>query len=151
MALTVSFYENVKYNSMKTWKLTGKNRLIKVVAPLSAITNNLGYVTQEKFIDGLTPLQIERDLGLKPKMLITGAKIYRLMRLPKLEEFENRLSTSFPGGSVFEWQQISEQEFKERDFWPPGKGFPQWQVTTKIPVELISSLLPYEPYSIRKK
>jgi len=146
MTLMASFYELVKANSMKSWSLQGKNRLVKVVTFERAYVEHVGYVTQEKYLCGLTPLQIERDLGLKPKMLQTGARIYALQRLPDVEEFDCKLSTSFPGGSIFSWDDVSEDQFKRRDFWPPGKGFPQWDVTASIPTTLIRSLLPYEPY-----
>ncbi|MBU3002295.1 hypothetical protein [Paraglaciecola arctica] len=146
MTLKSTFYELVKIRSMNSWKLNTKNKLVKVVTSSSNVGNRVGYVTQEKYIVGLTALQIERDLGLKPKMLAGGAKIYELLKLPELGEFECKLSTCFPGGSVFEWKDVSDLEFESRDFWPPGKGFPQWDITVSIPTRLIRTLLAHEPY-----
>lgn len=61
-----------------------------------------GYLTQEKYLFGLTAPQIERVLGLRSGELGQTAKIYSLSRLPGVHEVDFRLSAAFPDGKLMD-------------------------------------------------
>lgn len=146
MALTAPLIEIATANSMRSWTLHDDRRLVKVTPRGIRPAGKVGYVTQEKYLKGRNSNQIERDLGLKPKMLSQGAFVYALDRLPCQGEFEFKLSTAFPAGQVFDWNEISATQFAARDFWPPGSSIPQWNVTTQVPLTLVRTMTWYEPY-----
>ena len=149
MALTATFGELTKESSKKHWRLHGHQRLVKVRAgntPVASLgPGPVGYVTQEKYLFGLTPREIERDLGLKSGMLSHGASLYALTRLPLDHEFEFKIHTGFPGGDVFDFDVLNNPATR-RNYWPPGAGFPQWDVRASIPLRLICQLIPNQPY-----
>jgi hypothetical protein len=62
------------------------------------MANVSGWITQEKFILGSTPTQMEDILGLPRGYLSHGAVIWALQRLPEVNEFELGGFTHWPGG-----------------------------------------------------
>jgi hypothetical protein len=146
MALTATLLEMATSNSMRSWNLHGNRRLVKVTQRGIRPAGKVGYVTQEKYLLGRNSHQIERDLGLKPMTLNHGAFVYALDRQPRVGEFEFKLSTAFPNGQVFDWKDVSPEEFEARDFWPPGTAIPQWNVSTMIAMTLIRQMTSFEPY-----
>ncbi|PTX57678.1 hypothetical protein C8N43_2349 [Litoreibacter ponti] len=100
--------EGIKASSMKHWSLTGPSRLVKV---FSISARNFmgseknsnkdhisGYVTEERYLWGLTATEIEMKLGLRPFELRPLVYVYALARLPSSDEVEFKFSAGFPDG-----------------------------------------------------
>jgi hypothetical protein len=88
---------------MRTWSDRPGFRLVKVLSP--SARNHAGdpprlsgYITQEKYLFGMTAPQIERTLGLRPGELAQLVYVYSLSRLPSAAEVDFRLSAVFPDG-----------------------------------------------------
>lgn len=174
------FQEMIDASSSRTWTLTGKNRLVKVCSPTAANTVHRyqsikGYVTQEKYLYGLVPAQIERLLGLRPHELGSLAYVFSLDRLPVRGEFEFKFSTAFPDGKAFDFESGSKDQKALADarrdyaegrnlyegaatprsmtpvvqFYPPGSGMvPQWQLIRPVPLGgLIATVTPFAPFA----
>lgn len=60
--------------------------------------NASGWITQEKFVLGSTPSQMEAILGLPNGYFSHGAIIWALQRFPEPNEFELGGYTHWPGG-----------------------------------------------------
>ncbi|EYD78268.1 hypothetical protein Rumeso_00097 [Rubellimicrobium mesophilum DSM 19309] len=98
---------------LEPWTRTGPNRLVKVVdapptlpagaqprlGPVPSTTHRVsGYFTMARFLIGLTPEFMRRDLGLHVDSLRNGAVVYDLLRLPNPSEYSYELTADFPGG-----------------------------------------------------
>lgn len=154
-----------KYSSIRYWKLTGKNRIVKVMSPSArnwAFRDETkpkaaqGYVTQEKYLYGKTASQIERLLGLRPGELAQMCHVYSFARLPAASDVEFQLSCAFPDGKVFDAAQADEimqarSAFLDggnlydrsmvpvAQYYPPGAHMvPQWSLLK--PVEILSKI-----------
>ena len=117
------------------WRQGGLDRPVKVVPRGQPQRNDsAGYISQEKFIRGRTPEQMERILGFDARpgqqYLSQGADIYHFTRVPGPHEFALKGYTQLPGGEP--WAGDPE--------WPPGLGAPQWQLTTSVPCTLVKSV-----------
>jgi hypothetical protein len=116
------------------WSLHGPNRVVKVV-PLTGrqfggIGSELGgYITVAKSIEGFTPEQIEKALGLPFRSLGNGAMIYSFSRLPMSDEYEFELTADHPGGTSPTWM-------SDPDFPSGSKKIHQWKIREgmQIPV-----------------
>lgn len=165
-----TFGELVFASSMRTWSDRPGMRLVKVLSPsarnhaeaLSRSARNhagdppppriTGYITQEKYLYGMTASQIERTLGLRPGELAQMAHIFTLSRLPTAAEVDFRLSAVFPDGKPMEATQWA-AHLKARDdyrlglnlhersmvpvvqSYPPGSAMvPQWCLTKGIAI-----------------
>lgn len=148
------------------WSLEGPNRLVKVVEMervinCPPIARLRGYVTQERYLFGKTPRDIEIALGLKPNILLRGCRVFRLRKLPGSKEYTDEGTADLPGGMAFIAEDAFEAEAKfekenqksydrslyARGYYPPGSSLiPQWNVTIEIPVSLILDLLPMFRY-----
>lgn len=121
----------------------GPSRLVKVAAldgPAPLMSHASGYVTQEKFILGRTPAEIERLLGVRIGSLSGGCRVYRLARAPGPSECTYELTTEFPDGLAFH------PAFSDPSF-PPGAPYvQQWQLLARIPVLHICDLAPGQTY-----
>ena len=89
-----------------------------------------GFFTQEKFILGRTPQQMEHDLGLKPGDLKMGATIYELSQTPTAEQFVPAGYTHMPGGSFY-------QEGSE---YPVGAGAIQFRLNEALPAKMVGKV-----------
>ncbi len=163
----------IQASSMRTWALSGPLRLVKVVG-LSAESYMLqtgkisGYFTQEKYLYGMGPAQIERTLGLRPNELSQMAKIYSFARLPMLDEVDFRLSAAQPDGKIFDHAQMDKIMKARADYaqganlydrsqvptvqaYPPGSAMvPQWTFKRGMGVPiggLIASVTAQFPFS----
>lgn len=167
--------------SNRDWALEGGRRLVKV-ANSHARDEILrrrtvsGYVTQERYLYGMTAKEIERALGLRPFELRGVAYIFSLARLPHAGEFEYHFSAAFPGGQPVgpggpagmqsaragydsRWRPGKRSHRPVVDYYPPGSAMVrQWRLTR--PVELgslvatVTDTLPFtresgsgEPYT----
>src|SRR5260370_1103640 len=57
-----------------------------------------GWITQEKYILGWTPTEMEELLGLPRGYFSHGAVVWSLLRTPQVNEFELGGFTHWPGG-----------------------------------------------------
>lgn len=147
--------EMANISSMISWKLSGKDRLVKVVSPwaekqIIARGTTGGYVTQEKYLYGLTSTQIERVLGLRPGELHTRAIIYGLSRMPSTDEVDFKFSAAFPDGAPFSQSHVKNAMQARTDYaagknlydhsgepvtqyYQQGSGMiPQWKIKTGV-------------------
>lgn len=84
------------------WSLSGPNRIVKVM-PLDRERHQAagGFITLARFLLGLTPKQIENELGLPKGHLESGARIYRFARLPGPSEYDFELTAKYPNGLAY--------------------------------------------------
>jgi hypothetical protein len=121
----------------------GANQLVKVL-PLSdgvppAVS---GYVTQEKFLAGRTPSEIESMLGLPFGSLRDGCRVFRLHRQPGPSEVVYELTTKYPDGLAF--TAMSDQRYP-----PSDKGFVhQWRLTRRMSAMPLRQLEPLARYTV---
>ncbi len=150
-------------SSMRHWTLTGPNAVVKVLSlelanGPQAPDQARGYITQAKFLDGLTSLQIERDLGLRPQSLLRGAVVRYLARLPRFEEVEYRYSAAMPDGQVWTDEMHAAHDDARLRYrtsndtvvqsYPPGAvEVLQWRLTAPVPFGLlrhtVTSVIPF--------
>jgi hypothetical protein len=136
-ALEGGFKESVlKKMAIENWKKEG-NELVKVVSAERGQSDEVrGYVTEQKYVAGRTPAEMEKILGLPPGELAGGAIVHRLDGLPTADQFKLRAYTQLPAGRTY----VSGEKY------PPGLGAPQWELTDKIPVAAVSAVSPDERY-----
>ncbi len=95
-----------------------------------------GYITKRKYIEGKTPREMGKILGLTEEDLAslekTGAVVMELEQIPSEAQFGLRGYTQRPGGT----------EFLPGGKYPPGPGVPQWQLTEEIPAKVIGTVKP---------
>jgi hypothetical protein len=171
-AAVQNFQDAIHASSMRSWSLTGPMRLVKVVGPAAEdymLKTGLisGYFTQEKYLYGMSPAQIERALGLRPMELSQLARIYAFARLPTTSEVDFRLSAALPDGKPFEQQQMdallaarlnyasgsnlyARSQVPTVQAYPPGSAMvPQWTFHKGMGVPiggLIASVTPVFPF-----
>lgn len=104
-----------------------------------------GYFTQQKFIWGKTPEEMEVILGIFGK-LRSGAYILQFKAPLKPADYENRAYTYLPGGKEYK-PDPAETVFL------PGSGAPQWTLTREVQGSCIARLNPsqaFEPSTLIK-
>jgi len=120
----------------ENWSLAGPNRIVKVL-PLGSVATALGgYITVGTSLLGKTPQEIERALGLKDRYLVTGARIYRFVRLPQAFEYEYELTAKYPGGLAFN------PAHGDEAYRPGNPSLHQWRIKdgVRIPVDPVNYL-----------
>lgn len=120
------------------WSLIGPNRLVKVVRLLPVGAENMsmtdalggvgGYVTQAKFLAGLTCSEIEEALGLERGSLTFGAVIHTLARLPAPTEYTYELTAEYPDGMVYNPAMSNE------DYPPGSRTIHQWVIRDDVAI-----------------
>lgn len=158
-----SIGELAREASMRSWSLTGRTGLVKVmnggsadhlaIGPGRDRVSVSGYITQAKYLYGLTAGQLERALGLPPLSMVAGAYIYGLSRLPAFAEIDFRYSLAWPDGKVptpAEYADMLDRRdnalaglSSEPSLYPPGGAhIPQWRIDrTKLAGPIFGSLL----------
>jgi len=130
----------LKQMVIESWKQGGGNRPVKIVSVQRGASPRVrGYITQEKFVRGRTPEQMEKLLGLPEGELTTkgqGAIIEVLEQIPSEGQFELRGYTQRPGGKAFE----------PGEPYPPGLGIPQWQLIEDVPAKVLKTVKPGESF-----
>jgi hypothetical protein len=81
-----------------------------------------GWITQEKFIVGSTPTEMEEILGLPPGYFSHGAVVWALQRFPASNEFELGGLTHWPGGQPVSGDRV-DRSLWSKDFVSKHKGF----------------------------
>jgi hypothetical protein len=96
-----------------------------------------GYFTQEKFLLNNTPRDLELVLGIKSK-LRSGAYVLAPTAPILPGAYSNKAYSHLPDGKPF--------NNPDEKVFIPGKGAPQWQLTTEIPARVLAELEPDEAY-----
>jgi hypothetical protein len=119
----------------------GLSRLVKVLALPDGIPSSVGgYVTQEKFLLGQIPVEIEKALGMRFGSLQSGCRVFRPLRQPGPSQVVYELTTKNPDG-------LAHTALSDQRFLPSTKAFiHQWRLTTQIPVTLLCQLGPNTRY-----
>jgi hypothetical protein len=93
-----------------------------------------GYFTQQKFIWGKTPEQMEAILGIFGK-LRRGAHILEFQTPLRSGDYESRAYSYLPDGKVY-------KPDPNEKVYLPGKGVPQWVLTRQVQAKCIAILKP---------
>ena|SRR5438270_8735170 len=118
------------------WSLKGRTAVVKIVPLGKQSIDESGFITTARFIAGMTPAQIEKNLGLKVNSLCFGARIYRFLRLPRPGEYTYELSARNPDGAPYD------KNHSHPD-WPQGSDkVLQWRINkgVQIPVDTATAL-----------
>ncbi len=109
----------------------GGERPVKVVPADAEETGYVsGFFTQEKFIKGRTPKEMERILGLESGSLENGATIYALTETPNADQFVPAGYTHMPGGRPYE----------EGGKYPVGAGAKQFELKEDVPATVVGKV-----------
>jgi hypothetical protein len=98
-----------------------------------------GYFTQQKFVWGKTPEEMEVILGIFGK-LRSGAYVLQFEAPLKPGDYENRAYTYLPGGKEY-------KPDPAETAYLPGSGAPQWILTRKVQGNCIARLNPGQPFN----
>lgn len=98
-----------------------------------------GYFTQQKFIWGTTPEEMEAILGIFGK-LRSGAYVLEFEAPLKPGDFENRAYSYLPNGKEYIPQ-------SHETVYLPGKGAPQWTLTREFQVRRLAALRPGQAFN----
>lgn len=119
------------------WNKGGGDQPVKVMPIEPTDRQSIkGYITQEKFIKGHTPQEMEKILGLESGKLSDGATIYKLNETPSADQFKPRGYSQTPGGNTYE----------PGGKYPPGEGVPQWELTEDVPADVVGKVDADEPW-----
>lgn len=99
----------------------------------------VGYFTQQKFIWGKTPEEIQTILGIFGK-LREGACVLEFAMPLGPRDFETRAYSYLPDGKEYK------PKPKEK-MYLPGKGAPQWVLKGDVRARCIARLKPREPFT----
>ena len=93
-----------------------------------------GYFTQQKFICGKTPAEMEQVLGIFGK-LSAGACILQFESALRGYDYVNKAYTYLPDGKEY-------TPDPNDNCYLPGKGAPQWQLAHAVKCSLIATVKP---------
>jgi hypothetical protein len=98
-----------------------------------------GYFTQQKYIWGKTPEEMETILGIFGK-LQSGAYVFQFKAPLRREDYDNRAYSYLPDGKEYK------PDPNEKAYLP-GKGAPQWTLTRDIEAKCIARLKPGQTFN----
>jgi hypothetical protein len=123
------------------WTLNGPQRIVKVIPRFVGFPLKMhGYITQEKYLLGKLPAEIETKLGLPSRFLADGCRIFGFKRLPMDSEVDYELTAKFPGGQAFN------PAMDDARYLPASNATHQWCLLADLPTFHIASLTPTERY-----
>jgi hypothetical protein len=129
--------KKLKQLALQSMNRPGIHRLVKVVPhgrpPMTEVN---GWVTQEKFIIGKTPEEVEKILGFDGRpgqeYLPRGFDVYAIIELIKEDDFDLKGAyTYLPQGREWDGADLK---------WPPGLGATQWQLKRKVKCRFIRTV-----------
>ncbi len=131
----------LKKLSIESWREGGGNTPVKVVTGERGASSRVrGYITKRKYIEGKTPVEMGRILGLTGEDIASlkrsGAVVMELEQLPATDQFALRGYTQRPGGTAY----------VPGGKYPPGSAAPQWQLIDEMPVRVIGEVKPGEVF-----
>src|SRR5215471_20008553 len=128
---------------LEPFALSGLNRLVKVIAiPADGdIPSTVsGYVTQERFILGKTPMQIQKALGVEVGSLVPGCIVLALQTVPGPSQIDYELTTNLPGG-------LAPSPLSDPKYPPFAKKYVhQWRLRVLIRAAFVCRLGPSDQY-----
>lgn len=98
-----------------------------------------GYFTQQKYIWGKTPEEMEAILGIFGK-LQRGAYVLQFNTPLQRHDYENRAYSYLPNGKEY-------KPDPNEKVYLPGKGAPQWTLTRDIEATCIARLKPSQTFN----
>ncbi len=128
--------EKILQDHIDKFNMGGGEKPVKVMPTGVDQQQVSGFFTQEKFILGRTPQQMEHDLGLHLGDLKNGATIYELSETPNAEQFVPAGYTHMPGGKFY-------QEGSE---YPVGAGAIQFRLNETVPAKVVGKVGYEEPW-----
>lgn len=120
------------HRKLQAW---GAYNLLKVRARGTQQASVSGYVTHLMAVSGRTSEEIEDILGLRKGALALGADIYRLARVPTLEEFRPRGYTTLVDGL-----RLKPGLKSDKSGYRPGHGAFQIELTADLPAHRIATI-----------
>lgn len=129
---------------LEPFVLGGQNRLVKVIAiPVDGRVppTVAGFVTQERFLLGKTPAQIEEALGVKVNSLVSGCLVLALQSVPGPSQIEYELTTNLPDG-------LAPSVLSDPDYPPFKKRYVhQWRLRVPMRASFVCQLGPADSYT----
>ena len=129
---------------LESFSLGGQNRLVKVIAiPTGGRVppTVAGFVTQERFLLGKTPAQIEEALGVRANSLVSGCMVLALQSVPGPSQIDYELTTNFPDG-------LAASVLSDPDYPPFKKRYVhQWRLRVPMRVSFVRRLGPTDSYT----
>jgi hypothetical protein len=123
------------------WTLNGPQRIVKVIPRFTGFPMHMhGFISQEKYLVGKLPSQIERMLGLPINYLANGCRVFGFKRLPLANEVDYELTARFPNGLAFN------PALHDKRYPPASNAVHQWRLLADLPTFHIASLSPSESY-----
>jgi hypothetical protein len=131
--------KKLKQLALESMNRSGIHRLVKVVPHQPGRQPALrvgGWVSQEKFIVGKTPEEVERILGFDSRpgqeYLPHGFDVYVIVEPIREDDFDLQGAyTYLPAGR--EWDGIDLK-------WPPGLGATQWRLKRDVECRFIKTV-----------
>ncbi|MBA2920537.1 hypothetical protein GON01_02385 [Sphingomonas sp. MAH-20] len=114
------------------WALNGPKRIVKVTPLDRGIVGAAGgYITLAKFLNGKTPQEVEKELGLPLGFLASGMVVSTFARLPMSSEYEYELTAKFPGGLYYN------KAYSDENYPPGSNSIHQWKIRegVQIPID----------------
>ena len=100
-----------------------------------------GYFTQEKFIVGKTPVEMEAVLGIYGKLSL-GAYVLQFKSALRKGDFESKAYTYLPDGKPYQFNPAEK-------VYLPGRGAPQWCLTREMEAKCIAEVRPGERFEVK--
>ena len=131
-------WSSVKEGFINDWK-SGRDKPVKVVASDKGSQETVGgYFTEERWIKGCTPKEMEQRLGFAAGKLKNGATIYELDEIPDKSQFKVRGYTHI----------LPKEGSGSRAEFVQGSGINQFQLneSVSIPAKVIGKVGYEEPW-----
>ncbi|WP_144766554.1 hypothetical protein [Methylobacterium dankookense] len=137
--------KHVKAHHWEKMKSVGAGKLVRVTNPVDERNTAKGYFTIWTALAGKDTDEIRKTLGLKDTDLITGAFVYKLLRVPEPHEFEVRGYTTLPDGIP-----LKAGEKTDAAGFPAGTGALQYTLVNPVPAKLVCKLGPGEKLTLER-
>jgi hypothetical protein len=139
MSMPWDHIKKQKRLALEAMNRSGLHRLIKVVPHQAgrALARRLGgWVTQEIFVIGRSPEELEKILGFDNRRgqqyLQHGFDIYIITEQIKESDFElGGAYTYLPNGKEWDGRDLK---------WPPGSGATQWKLTRQVECRFLKTV-----------
>ncbi len=130
-------WSSVKESFINNWK-SGDTKLVKVVALEDDLQEKVGgYFTEERWIKGFTPEEMEPRLGFAKGKLKNGASIYELSDIPDKNQFEVKGYTHL----------LPKDELGHREDFVVGTGINQFRLNEPVPANVVAKVDYDQPWT----
>lgn len=142
---TLQGNEKVRAYHWEKLKSIGADKLVKITDPVDERTTAKGYFTVWAAVAGKDIDEIRHTLGLRPQDLVSGAFVYKLLKVPEPHEFAVRGYTTLPDGIP-----LSEGQKADASGYPAGTGALQYRLINPVEAKLVCKLGPGEKLTLQK-